>query len=346
VAERHQRTITINDVARAAGVSKATVSVALSSGTSPGATVRVATATRLRVRKAAEDLGYIKSGLALALSSGRTYTVGLVSQADSLSDKVSSFNAYQKDVMIAVTCACARAGLRMTTILVSKPGTTSSAEIVDGRVDGAILATLQDDELCRDIFMRGFPAVTIGSGHAERRVWPDNRGGMSQAVEHLYSLGHQRILYVGYPESNFGRWTKEERRDGYRDAMLARGLTPRFDNVRTIREVLGESPVTRPTACVCFCDAIAIDVMRAARQCRIEVPGDLSVVGFDDGVIAQSADPRLTTVENPIDAQAETAISLLQSLWRQEPAVSPPPVSTSLIIRESTATAPLTSKES
>jgi LacI family transcriptional regulator len=224
-------------------VSKATVSVALSSGTGPGATVRVAAETRLRVRKAAEDLGYIKSGLALALSSGRTYTVGLVSQADSLSENVSTFNAYQKDVMIAVTCACARAGLRMTTILVSTPGTTTAAEIADGMVDGVILATLRDDELCRDIILRGFPAVTIGSGHAERRVWPDNRGGMCQAVEHLYSFGHQRIVYVGYPESNVGLWTKEERRDGYRDAMLTRGLTPRFDNVRTIREVLAESPV-------------------------------------------------------------------------------------------------------
>jgi LacI family transcriptional regulator len=345
VAERQQRTITINDVARAAGVSKATASVALSTGTGRSATIRVAPETRLRIRKAAEELGYTKSGLALALSSGRTYTVGLVSQAETHSGDVLTFNAYQKDVMIAVTCACARAGLRMTTILVTSPGTTAAAEIADGRVDGAILATLRDDGLSEDVFKRGFPAVTIGSGYAERRVWPDNRGGMQQAVEHLYSLGHRRILYVGYPQTDVGRWTREERRDGYRDAMLARGLTPRFQSDGTIGAVLDETPATRPTACICFCDAIAVDVLRAARRRRIDVPSELSVVGFDDGVIAQSADPRLTTIINPIDAQAETAVALLQALWRGESVASPPPVPTSLIVRESTAAAPHTSKE-
>jgi DNA-binding LacI/PurR family transcriptional regulator len=341
VAERQQRTITINDVARAAGVSKATASVALNTGSGPGATVRVASETRLRIRKVAEELGYSKSGLALALSSGRTYTVGLVSQLDSLTGNIHSFNAYQKDIVIAVTCACARAGLRMTTILVNTPGMTTAADVADGRVDGAILASIRDDGLGEQIFKRGFPAVSIGSGYAERRVWPDNHGGMRQAVEHLYALGHRRILYVGYPLDGEGHWTKLQRVAGYEDALSALGLPAQSGDVRELTAIFDTAPDARPTACVCFNDLIASDVLRWARHRGISVPNELSVVGFDDSAIARDADPRLTTIENPIDAQAETAVSLLQALWRHEPVVSPPPMPTRLIVRESTAAAPV-----
>lgn len=347
VADRQQRGITISDVARAAGVSKGTASVALRGATSE---LRVAPSTLLRVQAVAAELGYERNALAVALSSGRTYTIGLVSQTDSLDRRNLGSNAYQKDLIIAVTDACAQAGLRMSTILVGKPGSVSVADIADGRIDGAILATLKDDDLARDVFKRGFPAVTIGSGYSERRVAPDNRGGMESAVSHLAELGHRRIVYVQYPIATNQSWTTTERSMGFQEAMLSRGWAPRFiDNTNIdnsgLEEVFRCPPSERPTACVCFNDDIALEVLRWARRREISVPEQLSVVGFDDGYMAIKSDPRLTTVVNPLDKQAEEAIALLESLWRDDPAISPPPVKTRLIVRDSTAAAPAISKE-
>jgi DNA-binding LacI/PurR family transcriptional regulator len=335
VAERHQRNVTISDVARAAGVSKATVSIALRGDDTP-----VAPRTRLRIQEAAERLGYERSALALALSVGRTYTIGLVSQVDAFSDNTSRINTYQKDVMVAVTCACARAGLRMTTILARSHGSTAPAEITDGRIDGVILATLRDDALSEAIFQRGFPAVTIGSGYSERRVWPDNRGGLRSAIDHLVDLGHHRIAYVGYSLSVVDSWTTQERAAGYEEAMQAHNRVPFSVSMAQLPALLAKPAATRPTACVCFNDNIAIEVLREARARGIAVPSQLSVIGFDDEVTARTADPRLTTIENPLDQQAEAAITLLQTLWRAEEALSPPPIPTRLIVRASTAVAP------
>jgi DNA-binding LacI/PurR family transcriptional regulator len=334
------------DVARAAGVSKATAAAALNERTRS----RVAGATRQRIEEAAATLGYERSALAVALSVGRTYTVGLVSQVDNSQKTTAQINAYQKDVMLAVTCACARAGLRLATILVHSPGTVAAAEITDGRIDGAVLATLRDETLAEEVFRRGFPAVTIGSGYSELRVAPDNQGSMRQAVEHLISLGHRRIAFVGYALSAVDTWTSQGRIDGYTEAMLAGGLVPCIlsdvNQYADLQEAFSAAPEERPTACVCFNDSVALGVMRWARARGLRLPDDLSVVGFDDGVLATSTEPPLTTIENPVDTQAELAISLLQSLWRGEKVVSPPPVSTRLIVRESTAAVLPTSKES
>ncbi len=333
-----QSKVNIRDVALAAGVSKATAAAALNKQTES----RVAIATRQRIHEVAERLGYERSALAVALSVGRTYTIGLVSQVDEY-EKDADIDVYQKDLILAVMRACARADLRLTTILVRAEGTVSASEITDGRIDGAIVALLRDETLARSIFARGFPTITIGSGYSECRVGPDNRGGLRSAVEHLAERGHRRIVYVGTPGAE--TWTSLERFAGYEETMRARGLKPRRIINTELDDLFSEPLTDPPTACVCFNDRIASHVLRWARARKIRIPQDLSVVGFDDGVIAQTADPRLTTVANPLNQQAEAAVSLLQSLWRGEIAIPPPPLTTQLITRDSTAVCPSASPE-
>jgi DNA-binding LacI/PurR family transcriptional regulator len=330
-----QHNITVLDVARAVGVSKSTAAAAMNDLDQSALRGKRALATRQRVRDAAARMGYRRSALATALSVGRIYTVGLVTQVNP-NARTEDINWYQKDVMIAVSCACARAGLRMTTILVKGAGAVSAADIVDGRIDGAIMTTLGDEILAKSLFAQKFPAVTIGSGYSERRIGLDNAGGVAAAISHLVELGHRRIVYVDSRDT--GLFTARERAAGYRAAMAARGLPARILNAGNLNEIFAGMPnADRPTACVCFNDGCAVDAVRWARGAGLAVPEAFSVVGFDNGVAARLADPPLTSVENPIDAQADAAIALLQVIWRGEDCPSPLPLPTRLIIRDSTA---------
>jgi len=332
---KRQGTVKIEDVARAAGVSRATAAAALSdTGRRPGEGPR-AKATRKRIQDLAEKLGYERNALGVALSSGRTFTVGLICHVHVSPGKTVDINGYQKDVILAVACACARADLRMSTILLTNAQTVKPCDVTDGRVDGVVLAAVLDDDLTRAIFSRGFPAVSIGSGYTERHVAIDNAGGIARAVVHLAELGHRRIGYASY--ADYIAETPQERLTGYIDAMQACGFEPQFFDANDIDGFLSCTPSRRPTALVCFNDDIALEAVRRAHSLGLRVPADLSVVGFDNIELTRESAPRLTTVHNPLEEQADVAVSLLQALWRGDDATPPPPVPTNLIVRDSTA---------
>jgi DNA-binding LacI/PurR family transcriptional regulator len=331
------RSATISDVARAAGVSKTTASEALSGN--PRTTV--SQQTREKVCEVARTIGYRKSGLAFALSTGRTYTIGLICEAKSDAERTNRISVYQKDILLAVARAASRVGLRVTVLFAHADAGATLAEVQDGRVDGVILASIPDAPLSSRLYASGFPVVTIGSGSPERRIHPDNRGGVRLAVQHLVELGHRTIAYVGYESAVTPTWTEQERLSGYREAMHEYGLTEQSygqDNVNTLlAEWHSLSPGARPTAFVAYNDGVAVGLLRRARRRGIDVPRDVSVVGFDDVFSASECDPPLTTIENPLDEQAESAVNALQFLWRGEEPPPTLPVPTRLILRESTA---------
>ncbi|WP_309707933.1 LacI family DNA-binding transcriptional regulator [Armatimonas sp.] len=320
------KAVTINDVAREAGVSKTTAVFVLNNR--PG--FSAAEGTRIRVREAAQKLGYRRSGLARALSTGRIYTVGVVLRIDSgrPQDWV-----YSKDVLAAMARACHKARLRLTLIPFSSDAMLSVDDVADQRVDGLILVSHSADAFARQIYASGFPTVSIGSGYAERLVDIDQRGGVREATEHLLALGHTKIGYV--LGSNPGIRAVEERRAGYMEAMQAAGLAPQCYTNHEAQACLTQAE--RPTAFVTYNDDFAWQLTVAARQVGLRIPDDLSVIGFDNTVLAETAVPPLTTIENPLDAQAERALKVLQCLLQGKESPTMAPLATRLIHRQSTA---------
>lgn len=322
------KAVTINDVAREAGVSKTTAVFVLNDR--PG--FRAAEGTRTRVRDAALKLGYRRSGLARALSTGRIYTVGVVLRMDG---GRLHYSVYAKDVLAAMARACRAAGLRLTLIPFPAEGTLSVDDVVDHRVDGLILVSHYDDEFARQVYASHFPTVSMGSGYAERLVGIDQRGGVQEATTYLVGLGHKRIVHI--PGEHPGSRASEERRAGYLAGMEAAGLEPCCYSLTEARASLRLASDQRPTAFVAYNDDFAWQLTVAAREVGLRLPEELSVIGFDNNVLAETAVPPLTTVENPLDAQAEGALKVLQCLLLGKEPPQMAPIPTRLIHRQSTA---------
>ena len=331
------KAVTINDVAREAGVSKTTAVFILNERPN----FQAAPATRERVRDAARRLGYRRSGLARALSTGRIFTVGVVLRMDGLLSGLSTDSVYPKDVLASVARTCADAGLRMTLIPFPKDGMRSVDEVVDRRVDGLILVSLYHDDFARAVYASGMPTVTIGSGYAERRIAFDQRGGARAATEHLLALGHTKVVHsIG---QHAGSLAAEERREGFREALRAHGLDPdapgRQLPCSEVIAALRLPKSERPTAVFAYNDNNAWSIGVAARERGLRLPKDLSIVGFDNNVLAETSVPPLTTVENPLDAQTREALRVLQGLWKGKEVAPAAPIPARLILRQST-TAP------
>ena len=322
---------TILDVAREAGVSKTTAVFILTGR--PG--FQAAEATRSRVRDAAQRLGYRRSGLARAISTGRIYTVGVVLRLESMSLGSTPLGVYAKDVLAACAHACTLAGLRITLIPFPFEGTLAVEEVVDRRVDGLILVSLYDDTFSQQVYASGCPTVTIGSGYAERLIELDQQGGVRQATEHLLQRGHQRIVHV--LGENRGSRACEERQAGYVEAMQAAALMPLCLTYSEAVASLELPDSERPTAIVAYNDGYAWQLTNVARGIGLRVPEDLSLIGFDNNVLAETAFPPLTTVENPLDLQAQGALKALQCLWQGTEPLKSAPIPTRLIVRQSTA---------
>lgn len=320
------KAVTINDVALEAGVSKTTAVFILNDR--PG--FKVPETTRTRVRDAAQRLGYRRSGLARALSTGRIFTIGIVLR---MAWGSAHYSVYAKDVLAAMARACREEGLRLTLIPFPMEGTLTVDDVADQRVDGLILVSLYDDGFAHQVYASRFPTVTIGSGYAERLIAIDQKRGTGEATEFLLDLGHERICHV--LGENPGSRAREERRDGYTEVMQAHGKEPQCVTLPEALALLTQP--TRPTAFVAYNDDQAWRLSVAAREAGLCVPQDLSIIGFDNNVLAETAFPPLTTVENPLDVQARRALKVLQCLWQGEEPSAMAPIPTRLVVRQSTA---------
>ncbi|WP_194396667.1 LacI family DNA-binding transcriptional regulator [Microbacterium atlanticum] len=198
---------------------------------------------------------------------------------------------------------------------------------------------------------RGIPYVVIDpAGDPEAdipSVGAANWSGGLAATRHLLELGHRRIAAITGPESVMGALA---RLDGYRAAMASARLPvhPEWIRFGDFRREGGERHASellrlpeRPTAIFAGNDVQAVGVLHAAAALGLSVPGDLSVVGYDDLAIAELAHPRLTTIHQPLREMAEQATRLvLQLLDGPRPEVTRVELATSLVIRDSTAPPP------
>lgn len=303
----------IEDVARRAGVSIATVSRALRG------LPDVATSTRDRVLSAAAELNYVASPFAARLASGRTSTIGLV---------VPYVNRwFFAEVISTVESALRASGFDL--LLYNLGDTAGRTRFFDvmpmrKRVDGVLVASVVLDEpefealaeLNRPVGLLGLQRPGVLSAGI------DDVAAARSAVEHLLALGHRRIGLLGGDTDDPMRFTPPlHRRTGYHDALIAAGITPdpALEELGFFTVKQGAAAARRllavpdpPTALFAESDEMAYGALREAARAGLRVPEDLAVMGFDDQPFAELMD--LSSVRQPVADQALDVTTRLLAL--------------------------------
>lgn len=299
---------TINDVARLSGVSKKTVSRVINRSPLLNHT------TREKVEAVIADLGYVPNPQARALALRRNFSLGMIYDNPNAQMVLN----FQEGVLDAIQ------GTEFALII--HPVDRHNAKLFDHvrsfieqqRLYAVmVLPPLSENdaffELLDDL---GCNYVRMGSAELDdpaHLVQSNDRQAVREAVEYLISQGHRKIGLVEGPE---GFRSALERREGWREAMQAHGLSCEdawaergnytFETGKQAGAALLDR-ADRPTAIFASNDVMAAGVVHVARERGLDVPGDLSVVGFDDTAIAATIWPPLTTVRWPIRAMAKSA---------------------------------------
>lgn len=325
---------TIRDVARAAGVSPSTVSRALSMPD------LVTPATRAKVRRAADRLGYQPNRAARGLITGRTHNLGLI-----VPDLA---NPFFPEIVKGVQ---SRARDADYAVFVADTDEDAASEVRLARslakqVDGLILCSTRMNEAELRAVAADIAVVLMNRKVSDiAGITVDNAGGMRQAVNHLAALGHRRIGYVGGPANS---WSSRERLDGLRPAAAAADVelvefgnfTPFFDSGYAAADLALASGVT---AVMGYNDIVALGLLSRLSARGVVVPDDISVVGCDDIPMAAMSSPSLTTIALPKERAGRAAVDLLidtlndQDATREHTDVA---LETQLVVRASTGPAP------
>lgn len=311
----HSR-VTISDVAKHAGVSPMTVSRVMNGETN------VREATRTAVNEAIELLGYAPNKAARSLASGHQLQIGL------LYDNPSS--TYLSAMLLGLLDQARQSDTQIVVVecQTESDGIEALHSMVKGGVDGIILSPpLCDSRKVLDLLERTRTlAVMVGSQYDDRRISSvciDEYMAARAMTEHIISLGHKRIGFItGSPDQT----ASQGRFLGYRDALSAHGVAHDDALVAegwfTYRSGLNAAEkllrlADRPTAIFASNDEMAAAAVAVAHRRRIEIPGELTICGFDDTLLATTVWPEITTIHQPIDAMAHAAVELLAKGIRQ-----------------------------
>lgn len=333
---------TINDVARAAGVSKGAVSFAFNNR--PG----IAPETRDRILETARAMGWTPSSRARALSVSRALAVGLVIARPPETLRADPFFP---SFIAGVESVLSESGYALLLQIVppDDEGHASYRRLAEqGRVDGVLLTDLHVDDTRPALLAEvGLPAVIVGPDLGEA-FWPavgvDDGPGIAAVVQHLIELGHTRIAHVGGPAAMVhGR----SRRAAWAATLEEAGLTPGPFVEADFSAEAGAAATRQlldlpepPTAITYANDLMAMAGLAVAVGRGIDVPGQLSIAGFDDTELAAHLQPPLTTVTTDVTGWGRAAATRLLDLIDQrkpsESTLSPP----ELVVRGSTGPAP------
>jgi len=332
---------TIRDVARASGVSIATVSRVINES------ARVNDDTRRRVREAASRLDFWPNGAARTLTTSRTNAIGVL-----LPELHGEFFS---EIIRGIDRAARREKLQ---ILISSShadaeGMLAAARSMRGRVDGLIVMAPEDEASATlDQIQVRFPMVVLNSRHREPggyAISVANLEGACLVARHVLAAGHRHVAILKGPSNNFDA---EERLRGYRKALreirthkievdYLDGDFREESGVEAAATILGQAD--RPTAIFAANDYMAIGLLGAFRAAGIQVPEEIVVTGFDDIAISQYVTPPLTTVRVDACDMGDQAVRLLVDATRSGvPAPETITLPATLVIRKSCggATAP------
>jgi LacI family transcriptional regulator len=328
----NEKAATIYDIAKLAGVNPSTVSRALSN---PG---RINAATEAKVHAAAKELNYRVNPFARALPTGKTKMIALM-VADITNpvffkvvrgaEKVAAENGY--------------------TLVVAESFESSKVEAdslqrILPTVDGVIFGTtrLADAEIYEA--NREKPVVLINrlvEGVAD--VVPNNEPGIAEAVAHLAALGHKHIGFLGGPTAS---WINTDRWNLLMKHAVDAGMTvvsigPNLPTVEGGRDALDQVRASGVSAIITYNDLMGIGLLRAATAAGVQIPQQLSIIGFDNIFGSDFTSPPLTTIEMPLEVIGGNAVlALLKTFEATDDAVPHGSnESTSLLVRGSTAEA-------
>lgn len=311
-ADKHpgSGSVTIQAVAAAAGVSKTTVSHVLS-GNRP-----VSAATRRRVEKVMDELGFTPNFFAQALNHNRSNSIALIAQ-----DITNPFYpALARGLQAAVS------GQDQVVMLFDAGATNDSlthafvTDAIQRRADGVVVAVSDVDDDITRLLEAEIPVVAVGSGASSLPIdWvtADDERIAGDAVMHLHLLGHRRIATIAGPLTHT---PGKPRNIGYLRAMqdldlpveptfIEHGEWTRESGFQAMRRLIARSD--RPSAVFCANDLMAIGALDAAHQAGLSVPEDIAIVGVDDIDAASLVRPALTTVRIPAEEIGRAAGELL-----------------------------------
>ncbi len=349
--------LTIHDIARLAGVSKATVSRVLNHRPD------VNQATRERILQLMDEHGFVPSITASGLAGGRPRMIGVLVPALTWH--------FIPEIVQGVAEAIEHSPYELILYSIAHEEARNAMpdRILDTKLTAGLLAVApgQSAQRLTQLYEQGFPVVLIddqGLPTAAPWVGVDNRTGASAAVRHLISLGHQRIAHIQGPAIY---QCSLDRAQGYQQALAEANLSPNSALIlqgdftiasgRACAETLFTMP-ERPTAIFAANDHMAWGILEVAEERGLRVPEDVAVVGFDDTAPSIHKRPPLTTVRQPFHAMGQRAgelllwlvdsLRLLAGNWQQTLAQNKPPLlslaynepiriqlETELIVRES-----------
>jgi len=301
------------DIAKRAGVSKGAVSYALNG--QPG----VSEATRGRILSIAAELGFTANSAARALSGSTAEAVGLALCRPA---RVLGIEPFFMELISGVEAELSARSYALTLQMVTDP----AAEIAvyrrwwgERRVDGVIVCDLRvDDVRVPALTELRLPAVVIGGpGHAGglAGVWSDDAAALVETVEYLVALGHRRIARVGglpgllHTEIRTDAFTAVCGRLGLDESTVVSSDYTGEDGARATRRLL--SAPCRPTAVLYDNDVMAIAGLAVTQELGLAVPGDLSIVAWDDSTLCRLTHPPLTALGRDIPAYGAHAVRLL-----------------------------------
>lgn len=331
--------VTLEDVARRAGVSTASVSRALNMPK------LVSPELRDRIAQAVQDLKWVPNGVAKALASLHTRIIGVMIPTLSHQNFATMIEALQRDLGAAgytlVLCVTdASDDMRLQ----------QARKLVEQGVECLVLVGEAQPEALFDLLKsQHVPyVITYTSGRDPRHICIgfDNYAASVQLMEHLLELGHRDFGIVAHESDANDRI--QQRLAGVRDALAERGIAVRPQHLVRVnsrhiasgrdgmRKILSDDRL-RPTALICTNDYIATGAMIEAKQMGLRVPDELSIVGFDDTDMSAHLDPPLTTIRVPSRLMGEEIAKFIIAHLETGSAEHPSPLSAELIVRGSTA---------
>lgn len=313
--------ITINDIARKAGVSAMTVSRVLS-GKGP-----VAAQTKNRVRKAIEELDYHPNLLARSLSSKRSMNIGVTIP---IIEKVLLDN-YIAQVLSGITDVAQQAGYKIMLIPFDPFGRDANefaawaqSKILDGLI---LIKTIIDDPRIPVLAKSGFPFVLLNHKLRDKNVnFVDSRNvtGARIAVEYLAQKGHSKIACVtGLLNESNGR----DRLRGFKETMKKLKLDLReewiipgwFDQQAAYIESQQLFEENEPPSAIFACDDyMAIGIMKRIKEMGLQIPDDVAILGFDDIELSAYVNPPLTTIRQPLLQMGKESMQILLRIISKE----------------------------
>jgi DNA-binding LacI/PurR family transcriptional regulator len=337
-----RKKVTSKDVAKAAGVSQATVSYVLNNV----AQANISEKTRQHVQQIARDLGYTPNVVAQSLVQGRSHNIGM---ALFHPHEQIFIDSWLPNIMTGFSSVIQQYGFRLLVEIANdREQYESIINLLHGHeVAGMVVqSTLGSEFISAELVNQGVPVVIVGnlSEHIHYSVSSDNLTGVRMMINHLVGLGHQRIACITYaPEGTVEH--AADRLTTYYEALATAGISPDPSLVRfgafaplsgyeAMRDLLRHKPL--PTAVFGMNDTMAIAAMAAIQEAGLRVPEDIAVAGFDDDRLAAFTTPPLTTIhesQREIGQRAgEMLIGLLNDI---EPAVANLILPTRLVIRKS-----------